>query len=871
MYESTESMRKFLFIFLKLIIGFSAAYATHQRAGEITYKALGELTYEFTIVTYTYTPSPADRPELQLNWGDGTSTIVPRSQKVNYPNNISRNVYAGAVHIFPGQGTYIITLEDPNRNYGVLNIPNSVNVPFFLHTELIINPFLGPNNSVELLAPPIDNGCVNTLYLHNPGAYDPDGDSISYRLVDCRGAFGLPIPGYVLPNEVDTTVQSSFNIDPINGTIVWDKPILQGEYNIAFLVEEWRSGVKIGYVTRDMQITVIPCDNNPPVIAPLDDTCVKAGDTLIFDVFATDPDNDEVILRGLGGPFVLDESPASFPPASGEGTVSSTFTWPTVCSHVQLQPYQVVFTAKDTFSFPQLADIETMNIKVISPAPENVGATSIGNSIHLSWNEVICTKAIGYEIFRRNGYFGFSPTACETGVPEYTGYVKIGDNVGVSDTSFVDNNNGNGLVHGIDYCYMVVAVFADGAISYASEEACASLKKDIPIITNVSVEATGSNNGKIYVAWSKPTEMDTLLYPGPYRYVIQRSNSSQPNEFIKVDSTFDINDTTYTDAGLNTKDLLYTYKIDLYSVESDKRYYVGSTQRAKSMHLSLSPSDKSMNLSWTAEVPWNNDYYSIYRQDPGAANFDSIGSTTEQNYIDEFLINGREYYYFIRSLGNYTASGLVSPIINLSQVNSGIPVDNVPPCQQQLSVTTNCDEVENILSWINPEGCPTDIKTYFIYYSALEGEELTLIDSVTDANITNYVHSNLPSIAACYSVTAIDSVGNQSEYSNMVCVNIDSCSVYSLPNVFTPNGDDINDKFRPYPYTSVDRIELRIFNRWGRTVFETTDPEINWDGRNSDTNTDCSDGAYFYVCDVYEIRLNGLTKRTITGSVTIFR
>ncbi len=325
------------------------------------------------------------------------------------------------------------------------------------------------------------------------------------------------------------------------------------------------------------------------------------------------------------------------------------------------------------------------------------------------------------------------------------------------------------------------------------------------------------------------------------------------------------------DTGLNTKNLVFTYEIDLYSLESGIRYFIGSSRKARSMFLKISPTDNALNLNLNVDVPWNNEHYSIYRLNPGGTTYDSIGYSTAPNYLDENLVNGLEYSYFIQGYGNYSATGLVDPIINLSQITSGIPVDNVPPCPPELSVTTDCDRVENILNWINPEGCPTDINTYFIYYSPTENGDFTILDSVTDPDITTFIHSNLPSIAGCYSVTAIDSVGNQSGFSNMVCVSIDSCSVYRLPNVFTPNGDNINDEFIPYPYTSVEQIELQIFNRWGKTVFETNDPDINWDGKNMNNNSDCSEGAYFYVCDVFEIRLTGLSKRTLTGSVTIIR
>ena len=154
-----------------------AAHATHQRAAEITYKWLQGLTYEVTITMYTYTPSPADdvRVTLPIMWGDDSQNEIPRITFRALPDNYTLNVYR-MNHTFPGPGTYVISVEDPNRNFGVVNIPNSVNVPIYVESLLVINPFLGENNSVQLLNAPVDQGCVGKTYYHNPSAFDPDGD-----------------------------------------------------------------------------------------------------------------------------------------------------------------------------------------------------------------------------------------------------------------------------------------------------------------------------------------------------------------------------------------------------------------------------------------------------------------------------------------------------------------------------------------------------------------------------------------------------------------------------------------------------------------------------------------------------------------------
>ncbi len=291
-------MQKIYLILISLLLLANSALATHQRAAEITYNHIEGLTYEFTVVMFTRTSSPADdtREVMPIYWGDGTGDEIPRKiwEEVPGVEDISYNLYRGT-HTFPAPGKYTISVEDPNRNTGVQNIPNSINVPMFIETELLINPFLGYNNSVQLLNPPIDNGCVGKLFIHNPGAYDVDGDSLSYRLVVCKGAGGFDIPGYSFPKTSEV-----FEIDSITGDLRWRTPILQGEYNVAFVIDEWRYGVNIGSVRRDMQINIVACNHDPPIIETIDDTCVVAEDELRFDIKAYDPDGTGVTLTAVG-------------------------------------------------------------------------------------------------------------------------------------------------------------------------------------------------------------------------------------------------------------------------------------------------------------------------------------------------------------------------------------------------------------------------------------------------------------------------------------------------------------------------------------------------------------------------------------------
>jgi gliding motility-associated-like protein len=846
-----------------------ASFATHNRAGEITYTHLSGLTYEFTLITYTYHPSPADRPQLTLDWGDGTSSVVDRTQKIFLPNNIDLNIYKGT-HAFNGQGTFTISMMDPNRNGGVVNIPNSINVPFYIETKLTINPFIGYNNSPVLLNPPIDNGCVGSPFLHNPGAYDPDGDSISYELVPCMQDKNSPIIGYTTP-----AASISFSIDPITGTLSWINPVTQGEYNVAILIKEWRNGVVIGSIIRDMQITIAACANHPPVIQTLNDTCVEIYNTLTQTISATDQDGDQIKLTGTGGPLVVTNNKAVFPqPTYGTGSVSSTFTWTPICEHVKKQPYQMIFKAKDNSNPVNLVDLEDQFIRVVAPGPDNPIAMPKANSMIVKWDKSICSGVIGYDIYRHNGYIAYTPTTCETGVPAWTGYKKVGLTSSWADTTFIDDNYGAGLAHGPDYCYMIVAIFPPNyasAESYPSVETCNSLIKDIPVITNVSVDTTDANVGEIEVIWSKPDTLDPAQTPGPFKYLIFQSEGHQSSIFTLIDSTNTINDTILKVKKLNTLDIEYNYRIDFINNTPGNRFVIGTTTAASQIYLHSEGKANRMELSWDETVPWVNNKYVIYKKN-ATGGFDSLSTTIFNYYTDSNLVNGKTYCYRIKSIGEYTSPGYINPIINWSQDVCDEPVDLEAPCAPDMWVKTDCQLVTNTITWNNPNNhCANDVVSYKLYYKPTYEDDYTDIYFTTDLSDTMFIHSNIPSIVGCYSVTAIDSFNNESDFGGPICVDIDSCNIYRLPNVFTPNGDGTNDLFHPYPYDFVEKVDMKIFNRWGGLVYQTDDPDINWDGTDYTSKAESADGVYFYVCEVYEHRLEGLKIRTIKGTVSLFR
>ena len=915
MLQSPKINRVFLLLLTFMSIS-HLAHATHNRAGEISIEQVGDctesLTIKATIVTYTKASSrPADRDSLTICWGDGNCESVLRSNGPGFPpqgiileNDTKKNIYV-AFHTFPARGTYVISMTDPNRNGGILNVnfPNSEQIKFHIQTTYTFpNPqFQGCNNTPVLLQPPIDIACIGKIFTHNPNAWDADGDSLSYHEIVPLSDVGVTVPNYKFPFEIEAGPNNSLNIDPVTGDIEWSAPQRAGEYNYAIIIVEYREGIPIDTIIRDMQILVKECENEPPTVeTSVDEICVIAGEIVEIEVIAGAPTfevNQRVRLTALGGPFEVPISPATFEPNDNrflDDPVGKLFRWETTCEHISDQYYSVVFRAVDDFfgDTSGLATLKTVRIKVIGPPPQDLEATPEKERITVTWQKpYVCENAEddyfrGFTVWRRLGSNAFPQDTCLPGL-EGRGYTKL------TPTAILDMIDGryvfedSNVERGRTYCYRILAEFArttpTGSYTYnrveslPSDEICLQLGRDVPLINKVDVLTTSATEGQIEVCWTKPlaNDLDTVLNPGPYRYEVLRGEIPAGGDLtdvpltpigISFESEFfaTANDTCFTDLELNTAGNIYFYQVAFYV--SNESSPLGETNEASSIYLSITPSDQVNLLSWDENVPWDNFEYVVLRKN-AQGTFDTLGTVFDPFYSDDGLENGFEYCYKILSRGSYGIPGIASPLLNHSQEACAIPQDDVAPCPPMLTVSNICDQnincsdennLFNTLNWNHPrEECENveDVDGYNIYYAPFEDAELTLVARIDGPNTFTFDHQPESGIAGFYAVTAIDTVGNESEFSNVV--RVDNCPSYQLPNAFTPNNDGQNDIFRPYPFCFIESVNFKVFNRWGQIVFETNDPNLNWDGTNL-SGQELAEGTYYYTCQVFARGVNGV-------------
>ncbi|UFH52004.1 gliding motility-associated C-terminal domain-containing protein [Spirosoma sp. KNUC1025] len=918
-------------LFLGVLLGPTRSQATHVRAGEITTKRISQtsLTYEVTFTAYYdevngRDAAAAGADEYTICFGDGSTQAVRRLPKIYVNGRTSSiNIYK-TIHTYPGPGTYTIGITVVNRNNNTLNLPpanRSETIPFFVSTTIYINAALLTNSTPVMLNPPLDSGRVGQKFCHNPAAFDADGDSLAFRLsipktsATQTGCTGFNIAAYQNPIQFSTSSEAggapTFSINPSTGELCWDAPGREGQYNFAFIVEEWRNGVLIGEITRDMQIIVTDSPNKRPLINPIPDLCVEAGTLINQPVTATDPDGNRVIITGFGGVFNVgpDGTPLTpaelIQPAYAQLTnggltqnqpATAVFRWQTNCNQIRDQPYDVTFKVTDVppKPTPALVSFQTFRIRLVGPSIKNLTArataTAGGRAIQLSWDAYTCgSPGTTISIYRKEGCSPVESQTCTTGPP--AGYTKIAE-VPSTATTYTDTSS---LRRGVSYGYVVVAFYPDvnggfnGGASIASQQACLELPLLAPVLTQVTVDSTSTQRGQITVRWTRPLGLNPGDLQGPYQYRLQRATGLAGTNFTTIatiNTTIQagIADTLYVDKGLNTQDSAYRYRLEFYYTLNGQLTRLDVTDPASSVRLAAAPANRQITLTWQANTPWSNDNqtHDIYRSRSGPNGpFNKIREvqvttptyTFNDDGSDTFLADGNtsrvlsadsSYCYRVMTRGRYTDTQLtrLGILTNYSQIFCASPGDTTKPCPPVLSLDSLncaslspesfCDQTSftNKLSWRPTTGptCDANIASYKIYYGRYRQDTLSALTSVNAPTLT-FEHGSLTTVSGCYYVTAVSKRGLESGPSNKVCN--DACPSLVLPNVFTPNGDGRNDQFVPFKCPRfVEQIEFVVFNRWGAKVYEVTSPSLAWDGRSKE-GVELPSGLYYYQATVH--------------------
>ena len=333
----------------------------------ITYRCVGPNQYIVTLKFYRDCDgiSPASSHTLdyssatcgvssaitlnQVGSGVDISPICPTGTSScggSGPFGIEEYTYEGTLNLPPGCGNdWVLGWSVCCRNAAITTL-NSPDTQDIYVSALLDNTNSPCNSSPTFTNPPIAVICLNEPVIFNHGATDVDGDSLSYSLVNCNQGPSTTVGyggGYSGANPL--TAAPPVSIDPVTGVMSFTPTAIQVGV-ICIRVEEWRGGVKIGEIIRDMQFNVIACSNNSPTLTGINgtgvyDTTICVGMSTCFDIFGADADVGDLLTvnwnAGIAtGLFTI----------TGDGTSSpsATFCWTPTSSDVGTNYFTVTIT-----------------------------------------------------------------------------------------------------------------------------------------------------------------------------------------------------------------------------------------------------------------------------------------------------------------------------------------------------------------------------------------------------------------------------------------------------------------------------------------------------------------------------------------------
>jgi hypothetical protein len=272
---------KVIACFAAFVLGsLSCLFASHIRGGYIrVVSGNSSLTYKFEVIGFTDTGSSVGFGGGELDFGDGTTISLEGSdvahETILLGNETSLTKYTIS-HTYQAPGAYTVIVKEFFRNASVINMENSVETPFFVSTQVVVDPFFGFNSTPALDVLPAIFAKAGSRFFSAVGSKDEQDDSLVYSLAVPLRDFAEEVDSYRWPNDISFYAGENrsetpvLKLDKLSGQLTWDTPELVGEFGIAYKVIEYRKVDgevhKLSETTVDLQIINVESDMQPPAI-----------------------------------------------------------------------------------------------------------------------------------------------------------------------------------------------------------------------------------------------------------------------------------------------------------------------------------------------------------------------------------------------------------------------------------------------------------------------------------------------------------------------------------------------------------------------------------------------------------------------------
>lgn len=294
----------FLFCFCQ------SAWSTHLKGGHINIRQLNGLNYIIELNLWTNTGNSVEpNPGNLLVNGQSVIPNLESSIEGDFIEVGNETAYwtFSTMYSFSAPGTYEVVYEEFNRDAGIINVPNSVDIPFVIKTSVKVDPILSINAIPKPGPFTWSNAISGSDYFYYPAFKDPDGDSLSFHSAIPLSSSDTHVEGYQFLNQYS----DSYYLSPYTGEIQWLSPNRVGKFLHSMIVREWRKvGGNYTIISEsqfDMQLHLEESnDNSENVEIAFDvNNCVSASETVGIMVNGSPSTNQIFISTNYPGSILL--------------------------------------------------------------------------------------------------------------------------------------------------------------------------------------------------------------------------------------------------------------------------------------------------------------------------------------------------------------------------------------------------------------------------------------------------------------------------------------------------------------------------------------------------------------------------------------